>query len=158
MGGCCSSANKPPNAGDEIGRLNFTGAGCCGGSAPYTLREGGCCQPSPPVGPEWEAAQAGPEGILAEVNTHVEAAASGCCGYHGKLEDVKQVLTEKGWMAKLNAHLQPKGLVADLDVFWVYNGQSSTQHMQMRVFKVESEGGKQAAEAASPNPQKMDGP
>eukprot|EP01048_Picozoa_sp_COSAG05_P007847 COSAG05_NODE_570_length_8623_cov_35.317339_3_plen_159_part_00 len=158
MGGCCSK-DKPEGAGDAVGKLNFAGSGCFGGSAPYTMREGGCCQPKPPVGPEWDAALPGLEPILGEVNGIVEDAVQGCCGPHGKLEAAKSLLTEKGWLAKANAHLATHGLVSDLDVFWVYNGQSSSQHMQMRVFTLTSEGGKLAASSsAGPLLQQMEAP
>ena len=130
MGGCCSSANKPEAAADEVGRLNFVGSGCFKSSAPFKMREGGCCQPRPPTGPEWDAALPGLNPILMGMNDVVEGELGGkCCGYHGSLETAKTLLTEKGWLDKVNAHLASHKLIADLDVFWVYNGQSSSQHM-----------------------------
>ena len=157
MGGCFSQ-NKPEGAGDAIGKLNFAGSGCFGGSAPYTMRQGGCCQPKPPAGPEWDAALPGLEPVLGEVNGIVEEAVQGCCGPHGKLEDAKSLLTDQGWLAKANAHLATHGLVSDLDVFWVYNGNSSSEHMQMRFFTLISEGGKLAASSSGPLLQKMEAP
>jgi len=64
----------------------------------------------------------------------VDAAVSGAdkqCGCLGcaalELESAKKELTDKGWLAKVNAVLVQHGLVADLYAYWVYNGQSSKQ-------------------------------
>ena len=155
MGSCCSK-DPPEGAGDELGALNFYGSGCCGGGTPFTFKEGVCCEPgSPPTGDEWENAKPGLQSILEEVNNHVADTASGCCGYHGKLKKVEEDLTANGWLAKVNAHLSNYGLVADFHEFWRYNGQSSTEHLLLRVFTLDSAGGKKAAEPA-PAPETME--
>ena len=79
--------------------------------------------------------------MIDEVNEIVADSVAGCCSYHGKLEAAKTELTEQGWLAKANAHLATHGLIADLVCFWVYNGQSSTQHMEFRVFTLISSSG-----------------
>ena len=80
--------------------------------------------------------------MLDEVNEYVEDAIKGsCCGYHGKLEAAKTELITKGWLEKVNSHLATQGLIADLEAYWVYNGQSSTQHLELRVFTMASETG-----------------
>jgi len=48
------------------------------------------------------------------------------CGYHGHLETAKELLDAKGWLIDVNEHFAGHGLVSDLVVYWVYNGQSAS--------------------------------
>ena len=141
----CSQA-KPKGAADEIGRLAIKGTGCCGDSPPYSIAEPGFCEPATaPKGPEYDAAKSGLAPILGKVHGLVEEVIkkNGCCGgYAGALDQAKAALTEKGWLAEVNTHLAQHTLISDLEAFWIYNGQSSTQHLHLRLFKTDGESGK----------------
>merc|ERR1712070_303587 len=131
---CCKDQAPPEGAGDHLGALEATGVGCCN-RRPYTFASGRCCGPNPPTGSAWEAATAedGPWQDLLDQCDEICGDLSGCCGPN--LERCSERLNEK-WLGDVNAHLVKHSLKADLNVFWVYNGQSSSQHMHLRIYKL----------------------
>jgi hypothetical protein len=75
--------------------------------------------------------------LLGEVNDAIVDLDKQCCfSPKPDLEDVKSTLISKGWLSEVNTILAKHGLVADLNAFWIYNGQSASQHMAMRIYNL----------------------
>ena len=134
--GCCSSQHKPEGAGVPIGSLVASGTGCCN-QPPYTFREPGMCDPAPavPTGASWEAAKPSLDVLIGEVDGIITDKEIGCCG-HPDLKACKAKLDQE-WIGKVQEALKPHGLTADLEQFWIYNGQSASEHMNLRIFTFE---------------------
>eukprot|EP00930_Biecheleria_cincta_P015031 TRINITY_DN12677_c0_g1_i2.p1 TRINITY_DN12677_c0_g1~~TRINITY_DN12677_c0_g1_i2.p1 ORF type:complete len:146 (+),score=24.56 TRINITY_DN12677_c0_g1_i2:83-520(+) len=129
--GCCQQ-KAPENAADYVGELQITGSGVCGCSKPFRFKKRFCCGSGPaPAGKEWDAAAPGMEALLDEVDSIGEFTPA-CCKI-ADFDAAKKKLDEQ-WLPKVQAHLGQHGLTADIEVFWVYNGQSSSQEMRLRVY------------------------
>ena len=96
-----------------------------------------------------------------EVNQIVVEGAEKDCGWcylcdrTFKLSSVKKALTDKGWLAKVNAHLGQHGRVADLHIFSRSHGQSSLEFLQLRVFKLRESARQQAMDPPAEVPRPL---
>ena len=136
MGGCCQKQRTPTGAGTPIGTLVAKGSGCFGCSPPYTFGEPGCCDPGAtmPTGAAYEAAKPGLEELILEVND-ICAVEKNCCGAPD-LEKCKRKLDAE-WTPRVVKYLEQHGLTADLEQFWIYNGQSASEHLNLRLYTIE---------------------
>ena len=91
----------------------------------------------------------------------VEGAEKDCgfcylCDRTFKLSSVKKALTDKGWLAKVNAHLGQHGRVADLHIFSESSsGQSTLEFLQLRVFKLRESARQQAMDPPAEVPRPL---
>ena len=107
------------------------------------MKEGGFCAPSPPSGTKWDAAKSafGMEDLMKEVDAEVDKAMEGrsnCCGLQGNLKHVK-VQLDAAWLSKIKEKLKQHGLTASLHDFWIYNGNSSSEHLYMYIYELKGE-------------------
>eukprot|EP00746_Dinoflagellata_sp_MGD_P151202 gnl/MRDRNA2_/MRDRNA2_82856_c0_seq3.p1 gnl/MRDRNA2_/MRDRNA2_82856_c0~~gnl/MRDRNA2_/MRDRNA2_82856_c0_seq3.p1 ORF type:complete len:160 (+),score=19.14 gnl/MRDRNA2_/MRDRNA2_82856_c0_seq3:120-599(+) len=136
----------PENSGKHIGTLELVGAygplcNCC---RPYQFKPacgvvvGACCGCGP-KGPEWTAVKPGFQKFLDEVDGLVKNAPqeSGCCGPHG--DTCRQAL-ETSWLSSANQHLQTHGMVCDLVVKFVEQGEAGGKRVCMlRVYMLKGD-------------------